>query len=172
MLIFICLVFVVMNFAAFEIKSFRKNKVSDVKIAAGIWHLHPQEKGKKSSRPKDPSGIFDIYETGEIDLWMSWNGKKKYRRLNTLRSRDSSLQGDMWEAIGKGDKGNLYFDLDFKRVGISEEYPDSIDPGEVCKNVKKVCELPESYFSEFETFASLPVKNVGFLEGFLLANGF
>ena len=172
MLIFICLVFIVMNFAAFEIKSFRKNKVSDVKIAAGIWHLHPQEKGKKSSRPKDPSGIFDIYETGEIDLWMSWNGKKKYRRLSTLRSRDNYLQGDMWEAIGKGDQGKLYFDSDLKRVGISEQYPDSIDPGEVCQNVKKACELPESYFSEFETFASLSVKNVGFLEGFLLANRF
>ena len=79
-----------MDFAAFEIKSFGKNKVSGVKIASGVWYLHPQGKGKKSSRPKDPSGIFDIYETGAIDLWMSWNGKKKYRRLSTFRSRDST----------------------------------------------------------------------------------
>ena len=63
-----------MNFADFEIKSFGKNKVSGVKIAAGIWYLHPQGKGKKPSRAKDPSGIFDIYETGEIDLWMRSQG--------------------------------------------------------------------------------------------------
>ena len=158
-----------MDFAAFEITALGKNKVSGVKKASGVWYLHPQGKSKKTSRPKDPSGIFDIYETGEIDLWISWNGKKRYRRLSTLRSRDASLQGDMWEGIGKGDKGKLYFDSDFKRVTISEQYPDSIDPEEFCKNVKKVCELPESYLSEFETFASLSVKNVGFLEGFLLA---
>ena len=158
-----------MDFAIFEIRKIRKNKMSGIKRAAGTWYLHPQNKGKISSRAKDPSGIFDIYETGATDLWMSWDGKKKYRLLSSLRSRDTSLKGEMWDAISEGDEGRMYFDSSLKRVGFNEQYPDSFKPEEDCKKGRKVCETPESYLSEFETFASLSTESVGFLEGFLLA---
>ena len=75
----------------------------------------------------------------------------------------------MWEAISEGDEGRMYFDSSLKRVGFNEQYPDSFKPEEDCKKGRKVCETPESYLSEFETFASLSTESVGFLEGFLLA---
>ena len=59
-----------MDFATFEIKTRSKKK------ATGEWYLYPKGKGKNSKRAKDPSGIFDIYETGATDLWMSWDGSK------------------------------------------------------------------------------------------------
>ena len=152
-----------MDFATFEIKTRSKRK------AVGEWYLYPKGKGKKSTRAKDASGIFNLYEGGAIDLWMSWDGKKKYKLLSDRSKKDTYLKDDMWEGVGKGDKGRLYFNTDLPAIAFNEEYRDSVNPAEFCKNVRKTCELPDSYFSEFEAYAYLSPKNTGFLEGFLLA---